>query len=89
MNYANKSEGDGHGRPGGVKVDERGTEEPKPFLTGTEVCKRYTISPETLKKWRLRRAIPFVKLGHRTVRYPRAQLEVWERENAVQHFMRS
>ena len=87
MKCANKA--DGYARPEGVKVDKGGTEEPKLFLTGAEVCERYTISPETLKKWRMQRAIPFVRLGHRTVRYPRAQLELWERENAVQHFMRS
>jgi hypothetical protein len=55
------------------------------FLTPNEVTERYRgeISAGTLRNWRaMRIGSSFLKIG-KTVLYPLAELEAWERKNVV------
>lgn len=55
------------------------------FLTPDEVAERYRneISAGTLRNWRAMRVGPsYLKIG-KTVLYPIAELEGWERKNLV------
>ncbi len=48
------------------------------FLTPEETAALLKVSPDTLRVWRREGKSPqFHRLGHRTVRYSRHQLEAW------------
>lgn len=48
------------------------------FLTPEETAALLKVSPDTLRVWRREGKGPqFHRLGHRTVRYSRPQLEAW------------
>lgn len=47
-------------------------------LTEMEVANLLSVSPRTLQQWRSRgEGPPFLKLGHRSVRYDEAAVEAW------------
>ena len=45
------------------------------LLTTDEACDYLDITPHLLKRLRERRAISYLKLGHKTIKYRRADLE--------------
>lgn len=48
------------------------------LLSPSEVCEIMGIRPGTLQKLRQRKkGPPFIRLGHRTVRYPESDLKAW------------
>lgn len=56
------------------------------MLTPTEVCELLSVTPETLRMWRKRRQGPsYVKLGHRTVRYWKHDVEAWVATKGIRH----
>lgn len=53
------------------------------MLTPAQVCARLGVTNSTLQTWRKTRrpmGPPWVRLGHRTVRYPSGDLEEWLEE---------
>jgi predicted DNA-binding transcriptional regulator AlpA len=49
----------------------------KSMMDDAETCAMLAITPIMLKELRARREIPFVKLGHRTVRYLHSDVEAY------------
>lgn len=45
---------------------------PDPLLTEKEVAAVFRVTPETLRAWRRRGALPFVKIGGTRLRYRRS-----------------
>jgi len=54
-----------------------------PLLTYDEVSSQYKIPKGTLYWWVRRRSIPFVRLGPRSVRFRRRDLEKWIESRVV------
>jgi excisionase family DNA binding protein len=51
-----------------------------PLLAPEEVAEILGVQPSTLVRWRrLKQGPPFVRVGHRTVRYQQEVLEEWMR----------
>ncbi|MDO4583516.1 MAG: helix-turn-helix domain-containing protein [Planctomycetia bacterium] len=53
----------------------------KPLLTRKEAAKLLGCSPRTIDLWRVRNALPFLKVGH-FVRYDPEELEYWVKEHS-------
>jgi prophage regulatory protein len=52
---------------------------PSPFLTVEQVAQRYSVSKDTIWRWRRERDFPRpVKLGGKTTRWRLCDLEEWE-----------
>ena len=50
-------------------------ETPDKLLTASEIAKRYSIKPRTVREWASNGWIEKVRFGRRCVRYPLASLE--------------
>jgi hypothetical protein len=50
---------------------------PNGLLDDAGARERLTVTSEKLKELRLRREIPYLRLGHRTIRYRRDDLEAY------------
>lgn len=63
----------------------RGHDTPSPagFLTPEDVCGMLCISHFTLQKMVQRRAIPHLKIGHRTVRFDKKEIKAWIEKKRV------
>jgi len=55
----------------------------KRFLTATELFEEYGFSESNQAKLRMRRAIPFSKMG-RYIRYDRIEINKWIENNKVE-----
>lgn len=54
------------------------------LLSPPEVCELIGVKPSTLQKMRHRKkGPPYVRLGHRTVRYPESELKRWLEERGA------
>ena len=53
------------------------------ILTYADVCRRYKLKRGTLYCWVSQGSIPHVRLGPRTVRFRRSDLEQWLAERTV------
>jgi DNA-binding transcriptional MerR regulator len=47
------------------------------LLTDAQAAEILTIEPRTLRLWRNTRALPFLRITPRVIRYRRADLESW------------
>lgn len=52
------------------------------LLTQSEVCRQLRVSPKTLQLLRRARRIDYMRLGHRTIRFTRAAVEKFMKENS-------
>lgn len=53
----------------------------EPLLTPEEVASILGVAPSTVQRWRrLKQGPPFIRVGHRTVRYDRDTLEAWKQQ---------
>lgn len=54
------------------------------LLTPEDVAEALKVDWKTLRNWRYeRKGPPFLKLGHKVVRYPKSGLEAWLRDQEV------
>jgi excisionase family DNA binding protein len=53
------------------------------LLTQREVCRLLKLSPKTLQTLRRTRQIPFVKFGHRSIRFRAEEIQAFVREREV------
>jgi excisionase family DNA binding protein len=53
----------------------RGLAESDRLLTSKEAARRLRVHVDTLREWRLRGLVGYVRLGHRTVRIPQSELD--------------
>ncbi len=56
----------------------------KEWLDPSELKSEYGISQSTAAKYRMKRKIPFSKIGSRYIRYSREEINKWLRDNAVE-----
>jgi predicted DNA-binding transcriptional regulator AlpA len=56
------------------------------FLTETEFCQRFGVSPRTAERWRSSGdGPPFVRFGRRFVRYKLSDVERWADSRTFKH----
>jgi len=56
----------------------------KKIVTPDELFELYNFSTSTQAKMRMKRAIPFIKIGGRYVRYEIEAIEAWIKSNRVE-----
>jgi excisionase family DNA binding protein len=56
------------------------------LMTIKQCAEFLQVSTATLYQWVYKRRIPYMRLGIRTVRFSRAQIEKWLSENSFQEF---
>jgi excisionase family DNA binding protein len=56
------------------------------ILTVRECAKLLSISAPTLYQWVRMRKIPYIRVGVRTIRFSRTEIEKWLKENTFQQF---
>jgi excisionase family DNA binding protein len=69
-------------------VKENETDSPKPadagqILTDETAAALLTVEPRTIRDWRTRRGLPFIRLTAKVVRIRRGDLDKWLSRHAV------
>jgi excisionase family DNA binding protein len=47
------------------------------YMTELEVAALFSVSRETIRKWRKTKGLPHLKIGHRTLRSRRVEVDAW------------